>query len=358
MKNYYDILGIAKDASAEDIKKAYRKLALKYHPDQNQGNDEAEEKFKELSEAYSILSDEQEKAYYDRVGEKRSANQKSNPNDPWGGGGNMQDIADFFRQHQQDQGFGFRERQKVSPNINAACRITLANAIKGGLIAIEINSRVACEECHGKGHKTTNKCAECDGKGRSIHINGNIQVVSVCGACQGTGGDKEPCKKCEGNSFSSKSGKANISIPNGVERGQKLRVKNQGNEVYHKGKKINGDLFIHIDYPSYSEGVALDNGEIHIIAKVPVGSILSEDIITVDVLGVKNIKVPLKASKPAGHIYEIKNGGAKKGKKAFIKVFPDMPQKDISKEDRDKLSTAFKDIYGTPSSTIKPSDFG
>src|SRR5208283_4117302 len=218
-KDYYDILGAKKDASQDDIKKAFRQLARKYHPDLNKGSKEAEEKFKEINEAYQVLSDPQKKTQYDQVGH-----------------------ADF----RPGDYAGYKP-------LRYEIEISLADAFHGTKNTVGVPHHFTCGTCHGTGGEPGSMriCPTCQGSGevRNIQRNGNRQVmnISVCPACRGEGRiiDK-PCPACKGKGSVQKTRKIEVSVPRGVEDGQFLRIPGEGEPGENNGPP--GDLYavIHI----------------------------------------------------------------------------------------------------------------
>ncbi|MBR7128147.1 MAG: DnaJ domain-containing protein, partial [Lentisphaeria bacterium] len=212
-KDYYELLGVSRTASADEIKKAYRKLAIKYHPDKNPGNKEAEDKFKEISHAYEILGDADKRAKYDQFGEAAFSGAA-------GGGASYQDPFDIFNQffgggggggssifeNLFGGGGGSRRRNPNAPqrgdDLRYDIEITFEEAIFGADKKINIPKMVVCDSCHGSGCESGSgkkTCPRCNGTGQTVVSQGFFQMRQTCGTCKGTGQIIEkPCKKCRG----------------------------------------------------------------------------------------------------------------------------------------------------------------
>jgi molecular chaperone DnaJ len=255
-KDYYKILGIEKDATQDEIKKSYRKMAMKYHPDKNNGDVESEEKFKECAEAFDVLSDPQKKQEYDTYGSVGG-----NGGNPFGGFG-MEDIfsrfGDFF-------GFGNGQSNRVKRGNDLRLRVQLSidDIINGVDKKIKYIRQVHCNTCNGIGGKDVSTCGGCNGTGqRRIVQNtpfGMIQQVVTCNSCSGTGEIiRTPCNSCRGNGTVPKEETVDIQIPRGATNGMKLSMSQQGNYIKNG---IPGDLQIYIDElqnsPFKREGINL-----------------------------------------------------------------------------------------------------
>jgi molecular chaperone DnaJ len=243
MSEHYNTLGISKNANQDEIKKAYKKQAKKYHPDLNKDNPKAEEKFKEVNQAYKVLSDEKTRSQYDQFGHE--AYTQGQKNGGFGGGqqggysgfdasgfGGFEDIfSDFF-----GGGFGGRGRQqRGGQDLQAQVNITLKEAYTGCERTIEVTKYDVCDSCEGTGakDKQMDTCKTCKGQGRVLQQQqtpfGTFRTEAVCPTCQGQGKTaKEPCNKCNGNGRVRKNKSITVDIPKGVETGQRIRVSGEG----------------------------------------------------------------------------------------------------------------------------------
>ncbi len=267
-RDYYEVLGVPKGASADEIKKAYRKLAVKYHPDKNPGDKEAEEKFKEAAEAYSVLSDPDKKAKYDQFGH---AGVDGAAPDFSGGFGNLNDILnDLFGGGFGGfggggfgggfggfgGGFGGGQRQQRvyrGRDIRVRVKLTLEEIAKGVEKEITIERSVPCPDCNGKGAKSDSDiktCPACKGTGQvqrvANSIFGQTVTYSTCQQCGGEGKIiTNPCRTCNGTGLVRKRETIKVKIPAGVEAGMQLTVQGEGHAAKNRG--VNGDLLVVIE---------------------------------------------------------------------------------------------------------------
>ena len=253
-EDYYEILGIKRDASANEVKKAYRSLAMKYHPDKNPGDKEAEENFKKVGEAYSVLSDPQKRAQYDRFG-------KTGPGQRAGGFGGFQDFSDPFDLFREVFGGGFgdifgmggsgarRSAQKSGADLQIKLKLTLEEIAEGITKKVKIKKHVHCKTCDGKGTSPgTSKvtCPACHGRGEMAFRQGFFSVSQTCQRCGGEGQviDK-PCPDCHGDGRVRGEETIEIDVPAGIAEGQYIRLRNRGNKGPHGGPK--GDILVVIE---------------------------------------------------------------------------------------------------------------
>ena len=264
-RDYYEVLGVDKSASADDIKKAYRKLAVKYHPDKNPGDKAAEEKFKEAAEAYSVLSDADKKARYDQFG--HSGVEGAGP-DFSGGFGNLNDILNdlfggafgggFGGFSGFGGGFGGGQRQQQQRvyrgrDIRVRVKLTLEEIAHGVEKDITIEKSVPCQDCGGKGAKNSSDiktCPACNGTGQVQRVvNSFLGQTVTYSTCQQCGGEGKvianPCRSCGGTGLVRKRETIKVKIPAGVEAGMQLTIQGEGHAAKNNG--INGDLLVVIE---------------------------------------------------------------------------------------------------------------
>lgn len=262
-RDYYEVLGVQKGASEDELKKAYRALAKKYHPDMNPGDKEAEAKFKEASEAYGVLSDPDKRAQYDRFGHAAFEN---------GGGGaggysGFSDMGDIFSNFGDIFGdlFGMgggRSRgnsngPQKGASIRAGVTIAFDEAVFGTKKELNINAKELCQECNGSGAKkgtSPETCTQCGGRGQVVYqrqsLFGMTQSVQACPNCRGTGKViKEKCQGCYGEGYVSRKKKIEVTIPAGIDDGQSIRLSGQGDPGTNGGPR--GDLLVEVSVKAH-----------------------------------------------------------------------------------------------------------
>lgn len=314
--DYYTMLGVNKQASQQEIKNAYRTLAKQYHPDKNPGNKEAEQKFKDINNAYDILKDEQKRAAYDRYGESAF-------NGSMGGGGHGgfdfsgsgASFADIF-EDLFSGGMGGQRQQQARPNMRGAdqrynLEITLEEAYHGQKKEIHIpNTHVACEDCHGSGSSEsggTTNCEMCDGMGRVRMQQGFFTLERTCAACQGTGQViKNPCDTCRGNGRVRKARKLSVTIPAGVEEGTRMRLAGEG-EAGMRGDGA-GDLYIFISVKPH-ELFLREGMDIHCHVPIPFTTAALGGSVEVPTIAGSRAKVTIPAGTQSSHQFRLRGKG-------------------------------------------------
>lgn len=308
-KNYYEILDVPRSATAEEIKKAYRKLALKYHPDRNSGDKVAEEKFKEAAEAYEVLGDPEKRRIYDRYGAEGLRNSG------YRGPGGFEDVFSNFSDIFEDLfGFGGNSRSRQGPVPGADLRydlnISFEEAVHGAEKEIELTKRETCWTCEGGGLRPGHQaqtCPTCRGQGQVIRAHGFFRMSSTCPHCQGEGRIiTEPCVDCEGSGLVAKKKKVSMKIPAGVDTGARMLLRGEGEGGRRGGPS--GDLYVVLQVQPHDffrrEG---DN----ILCTLPLSMVQATlgcelDIPTIH--GVKNLTVPSGCQ--SGQIFTLKGEGS------------------------------------------------
>lgn len=319
-KDYYEVLGVARDADDTTIKKAYRKLAMKYHPDRNPDNKEAEEKFKEVGEAYEVLSNADKRAAYDRMGHEAFKNGgMGSAGGGAGGFGGFTDPMDIFAQMFGGMGgfggFGGGARRKADPrqpgsDLRYDLDITLEEAAHGCDKTLEIERLVPCEACHATGSKDGSagfkQCPTCHGTGVVTRQSGFFVQQSTCPSCRGAGQTiSNPCPKCRGEGRVHKDVKITLHIPAGVDTGTKLRSSGNGDAGLHGGET--GDLYVFLEVQPH-EIFTRDGMDLHCtmpvtFAEAALGGVLS--VPTLD--GAAKLKLP--AGTTGGTIFRVRGKG-------------------------------------------------
>ena len=259
-RDYYEILGVPRNASQEEIKKAFRKLARKYHPDINKDPD-AQEKFKEINEAYQILSDPEKRKLYDTYGhsafEGMGAQEQAYQNIPnledllnevfGGGGGFFDDIFGSIFENATHSRRGSRKRPLRGEDIYRTIEISLEDAYKGTTVEIDLEREAECSSCGGYGYdrsKGTKTCPTCGGSGQVVQRQFFITISQTCPTCRGEGALHEPCKRCNGRGAVLEREKVKVRVPPGVDTGSKLVVEGKGHAGRFGGAP--GNLYIQV----------------------------------------------------------------------------------------------------------------
>jgi molecular chaperone DnaJ len=278
-RDYYEVLGVSKNADDAELKKAYRKLAKKYHPDMNPGDAEAEKKFKEASEAYAVLSDADKRRQYDQFGHAAFSNGAGGAGGGFGGFDfNGADFSDIFGDIFGDMFGGSRRRSAHNgpmkgQNIRKGVRITFEEAVFGCEKELEVVIKDPCSKCNGTGAKPGTEpetCPKCGGRGQVVYTQqsffGTVQNVQTCPDCQGTGKIiKEKCPDCHGTGYVSSRKKIAVSIPAGIDNGQSIRISGKGEPGVNGGPR--GDLLVEV---TVSRHPVFQRQDVHIFSTVPI----------------------------------------------------------------------------------------
>lgn len=364
-KDYYNILGVSKDSSDDDIKKAYRKLAHQHHPDKTGGD---ETKFKEVNEAYQVLSDKEKRSQYDQYGQTFEQAQQQggfsgfegfrdfssyaegfdfNFGGERAGGQGYSGFEDIFGDIFEQAGFGggkSRGRRRYrGEDIQVDMEITFQEMADGIEKEVELYKRVKCSRCEGEGVEPGSKkveCAKCQGEGeiRTARrtILGTFQQTSICPDCQGEGKIPEKkCKKCGGNGRVREYEKIKIKIPAGIKDGQTIRLENMG-EAGEKGGAA-GDLYVNVHVVSDKRFERKDD-DIYSDAKISFSQAALGDKIAVETIG-GEVKLKIPAGTQSGEIFRLKGHGVKHLSRfghgdQYVKIQVETP-KDLSREERE-----------------------
>lgn len=308
-KDYYEILGVSRDAEEREIKKAYKRLAMKHHPDRNQGDKESEAKFKEIKEAYEILTDADKRAAYDQYG--HSAFEQGG----MGGGGfnGNADFNDIFGDMFGDIFGGGRRQQRASRGADLQYNLSLSleEAVRGVEKEIRIPTLVECDTCHGSGAKSGSSpvtCSTCHGSGQVQMRQGFFAVQQTCPHCHGRGKIiKDPCNKCHGHGRVEKTKTLSVKIPAGVDTGDRVRLSGEG-EAGDLGAPA-GDLYVQVQVKPHA---IFERDGSNLYCEVPINFAMAAlggeiEVPTLD--GRVNLKIP--AETQTGKLFRMRGKGVK-----------------------------------------------
>ncbi len=341
-QDYYELLEVSKTAGAEEIKKSYRRLAMKYHPDRNQGNKEAEQKFKEINEAYEVLKDEQKRAAYDRYGHQAFASGMNGAGgNPFGGfefnfgaGGFSDVFSDIFSEFMgggRSRG-GARSSAERGADVRYNLEITLEEAFNGVEKEIKIPSTKVCEKCHGHGTadgKEAPVCPTCGGRGKVHRQQGGFFIVeTTCPTCGGSGRQvKDSCKECHGNGYVAQEKNLKIKIPAGIEDETRMRIGGEGEAGLRGG--ANGDLYVFINVKNHK----LYNREgANLYANIPVSMVCAAlgGKIEIPSINGEKLELEIKAGTQNNQVLKLKNQGmtimrSKNRGDLFVNIYVETP---------------------------------
>lgn len=361
-RDYYEVLGVPKGASKEEIKKAYRKLAIQYHPDRNKGDDESEEKFKEASEAYEVLGDEKKRQAYDQFGFAGVEGM---------GGGGAQDFSSVFRDFEDifgdfggifDSFFGGgrsrrstrRDSVQRGHDLRYDLEIEFSEAVFGAKKEISYTRNVACSVCSGSGaEKGSGKkmCPTCGGSGQVRRSSGFFSIASTCPTCSGEGYVIEnPCSNCNGTGLVQKKQKIKVTIPPGIASGKRINIPEQGEAGPNGGPY--GDLYVYITVKPH-EFFERDGNDVYCVVPISITQATLGAEIFVSTLDTKRIKLKIPPGTQNGKIFRIKSEGvpylhnSNRRGDFYIKILVEVPE---------KLSSKAKNLMKELSSVIGEED--
>ena len=309
-RDYYEVLVVAKTASDDEIKKAYRKMAMKYHPDRNPDNAEAEEKFKECAEAYEVLSDSEKRSMYDRMGHRAFEGGMG------GGGGGGFSAEDIFSQFGDIFGGAFggggrsQQRARRGSDLRYVMELTLEEAVKGVKKTITFTAPAPCDVCDGKGSKNPNDvetCKTCHGAGQVRMQQGFFAVQQTCSTCRGQGKIiKNPCNSCHGSGVKDRQQTLEVTIPAGVDNGDRVRLTGKG-EAIRDGQS--GDLYVEVVVREH-EIFQRDGADLYMDVPVSIAdAALGKDLEIPTLDGRVNLKVP--EGTQTGKMFRLRGKGVK-----------------------------------------------
>src|SRR5579864_5304111 len=311
-QDFYEILGVSKSADADELKRSYRKLAMQYHPDRNPGDKAAEQKFKDVNEAYDILKDDQKRAAYDRFGHAAFENGSRGPGDFGFAGGFSGGFADIFEEMFGAMGGG--RRTQAGPSRGSDLRynieVSLEDAFRGKQTTVRVATFVHCDSCKGSGAEAGSRptsCRTCHGHGRVRSQQGFFTVERPCPTCQGSGQTiDKPCKSCAGQGRVRREKTLAVNIPPGVEDGPRIRLAGEGEVGLHGAAA--GDLYIFVGiapHPIFQR----DGANIFCRVPIPFTTAALGGTIEVPTVEGSRTKVTVPAGTQSGHQFRLRGKG-------------------------------------------------
>ena len=313
-RDYYEVLGVSRDASLDEIKKAYRKKALQYHPDRNNGSKETEEKFKEATEAYSVISDADNRRKYDQFGHaafEQGAGQGFGGFYGFGGDfSGFEDIfGDLFSSFFGGSVSGTRSRGRAGRDLRYDLEVSFEEAVFGVEREVTLNRRISCDDCGGSGIRKGSgreTCRHCAGSGQTRVQQGFFTIARTCSACGGNGYViKDPCTKCSGSGLRATQSKIKVRVPAGIDSGQRLKLRGEGEPGQQGGPS--GDLYVQVSVKSHP---IFEREETEIICEVPISfstAVLGAEIEVPTLEGKVKMRIP--PGTPSGKVFRLKGKG-------------------------------------------------
>jgi molecular chaperone DnaJ len=319
-RDYYEVLGVSKDASERDIKKAYKRLAMKFHPDRTQGDKSKEEQFKEVKEAYEVLNDDQKRAAYDQYGHA-AFEQGGHGGGGFGGG---QDFGDIFGDVFGDifgggrSGRGGQSRSRRGSDLRYNLEMTLEDAVRGKSVELKVPTYVSCEPCNGSGAKkgtSAKTCSTCHGHGQVQMRQGLFAVQQTCPTCSGQGKViSDPCTSCRGQGRVEKTKTLNAKIPAGVDTGDRIRLTGEGEAGEHGAPA--GDLYVQVSVKDHKIFVRDEN---NLFCEVPISfttAALGGEIEVPTLEGKVKLKIPKETQ--TGKMFRLRGKGVKSVRSSVV----------------------------------------
>ena len=346
-RDYYEVLGLKRGASEQDLKSAFRKLAKEYHPDKNPDDKEAEQKFRECAEAYEVLKDPQKRAAYDQFGHAAFEGGRGGPGGPGGFGpdfaSSMSDIFDdLFGEFMGGRRGGRRSGRERGADLRYNMEISLEEAFNGKTAQIRVPTSVACETCTGTGAKpgtSPTTCSTCGGQGKVRASQGFFTIERPCPTCQGRGETiADPCTSCSGTGRVTKERTLSVNIPAGVEDGTRIRLAGEGEAGLRGGPA--GDLYIFLSIKPH-EFFQRDGADVFCRVPIAMTTAALGGNVEVPTLDGSRVKVPLPAGSETGKQFRLKGKGMPVLRSAqsgdlYIQVTVETPV-NLSRRQRDLL---------------------
>lgn len=360
-EDYYNILEVDKSASQDELKRAYRKMAMKYHPDRNPGNEEAEKKFKELNEAYDVLSDQQKRAAYDQYG--HAAFQQGGGGQGHGFSG-FSGFSDIFDEMFGDMMGGGRNRQARmrGADLRYDIDITLEEAFKGFKKQIQIPTKIVCDACKGSGSASQEgpiACTTCNGIGKVRMQQGFFTIERTCPNCDGTGQMiKDPCRKCHGVGVVHGQKNLNVEIPAGIDGGMRIRLTGEG-EAGPRGSS-SGDLYVFVNIKEH-DLFARNQDDLYCRIPIPMTTAVMGGEISVPTIDGTSAKIDIPAGTQNEHRMRLKNKGmsvlrTQQRGHLYIELIVEIPVK-LNKRQKD-IMEEFEKEYRKNEAKQKPNQGG
>ena len=367
-KDFYKVLGVEKNANADEIKKAYRKLALKYHPDQNKDNPEAEEKFKELNEAYDVLKDEQKRAAFDRFGAAAfdgSMGGGAGGFSGFGSGAFTDIFEDMFGEFMGSGRGGSKGRggPQRGSDMQYTLEVSLEDAFKSKEVTIKIPVNDTCDQCSGSGAEpgtSAGGCGTCDGAGRIRQQQGFFTIERTCPTCNGAGKViSNPCKKCQGQGRLRKDKTLKVKIPAGVDTGRRIRLSGEGEAGLMGGPR--GDLYVLLAVKPHKL-FKRDGANLYCRVPITVTSAALGGDVEVPTIEGNTAKVKVPEGTQTGQQFRLKSKGMTVlGSDArgdlYIDIFVETPV-NLSKKQQDVLKQLDKEFAADKSGKYSPEASG
>lgn len=356
-RDYYEVLGVERSADEREIKKAYKRLAMKYHPDRNPDNPESEEKFKEAKEAYEILSDDQKRAAYDKFGHAGVDPNQAGP----GGFGGGADFGDVFGDIFGDIfGGGRRGAQRAArgADLRYNMELSLEEAVRGVSKEIKVPTLVECDECHGSGARSgtsAQTCPTCHGSGQVQMRQGFFAVTQSCPHCHGKGKIiTDPCRKCHGDGRVQKTKTLSVKIPAGVDTGDRIRLSGEGEAGEHGAPA--GDLYVQVHVKEHPIFVREGN---NLYCEIPISfttAALGGEVEVPTLDGKVMLKIPGETQ--TGRMFRLRGKGVKSLRSGaegdlLCKAVVETPVK-LSEEQKELLRQLEDSLNGSGMKTHKP----